>query len=247
LLAHVISDIGLVRETNEDSYVCDPPHLFVVADGMGGHVAGEIASKLAVTTVNGYIQEHVGKDNPEVLLKQAITQANTSIYQMALSKEEFNGMGTTVTALYVDGETIYWGHVGDSRIYLLRNGRLNQITNDHSLVWELVQSGNITRDEAHVHPKRNMLTRAVGTSCLITVGTSCLITVDTGFVQWKPGDIVLMCTDGLTNMVNETEICALLQSKDHDIVSILNQLVTQSKDAGGFDNITAILLKNEDA
>jgi serine/threonine protein phosphatase PrpC len=239
LLAHVISDIGLVRETNEDSYVCDPPHLFVVADGMGGHVAGEIASKLAVTTVNGYIQEHVGKDNLEVLLKQAITQANTSIYQMALSKEDFNGMGTTVTALYVDGKTMYWGHVGDSRIYLLRNGRLNQITDDHSLVWELVQSGNITKDEAHVHPKRNMLTRAVGTSCLITV--------DTGFIQWQPGDIVLMCTDGLTNMVSEEEICTLLQSKDCDIVSILNQLVIQSKDAGGFDNITIILLKNEDA
>jgi serine/threonine protein phosphatase PrpC len=239
LLAHVISDIGLVRETNEDSYVCDPPHLFVVADGMGGHVAGEIASKLAVTTVSGYIQEHVGKDNFEVLLKQAINQANTSIYQMALSKEDFNGMGTTVTALYVDGETMYWGHVGDSRIYLLRNGRLNQITDDHSLVWELVQSGNITKDEAHVHPKRNMLTRAVGTSCLITV--------DTGFTQWRPGDIVLMCTDGLTNMVSEEEICTLLQSKDCDIVSILNQLVIQSKDAGGFDNITIILLKNEDA
>ena len=239
MLAHVISDIGLVRETNEDSYVCDPPHLFIVADGMGGHVAGEIASKLAVTTVNSYIQEHVGKDNFEVLLKQAITQANTSIYQMALSKEDFTGMGTTVTALYVDGETMYWGHVGDSRIYLMRNGRLNQITDDHSLVWELVQSGNITRDEAHVHPKRNMLTRAVGTSCLITV--------DTGFVQWQQGDIVLMCTDGLTNMVSEEEICMLLQRKDCDIVSMLNQLVIQSKDAGGFDNITVVLLKNEDA
>lgn len=238
MLAHVISDIGLVRETNEDSYVCDPPHLFVVADGMGGHVAGEIASKLAVTTVNSYIQEHVGKDNLEVVLKQAIVQANTSIYQMALSKEDFNGMGTTVTALYVDGETMYWGHVGDSRIYLLRDGKLQQITDDHSLVWELVQSGNITKDEAHVHPKRNMLTRAVGTSCLITV--------DTGVIQWQSGDMVLMCTDGLTNMVSEEVICTLLQSKSN-VFSILNQLVVQSKDAGGFDNITAILLKDEDA
>jgi serine/threonine protein phosphatase PrpC len=238
LLAHVISDIGLVRETNEDSYICDPPHLFIVADGMGGHVAGEIASKLAVSTVTGYIQEHVGKDNLEVLLKEAITQANTSIYQMALSKEEFSGMGTTVTASYVDGETIYWGHVGDSRIYLLRNGKLHQITSDHSLVWELVQSGNITKDEAYVHPKRNMLTRAVGTSCLITV--------DTGLVHWKPGDIVLMCTDGLTNMVSEQEICTLMQRDDCDIISSVKQLVTQAKGAGGFDNITVILFKNED-
>jgi serine/threonine protein phosphatase PrpC len=238
LLAHVISDIGLVRETNEDSYICDPPHLFIVADGMGGHVAGEIASKLAISTVNGYIQEHVGKDNLEILLKDAIIQANTSIYQMALSKEEFSGMGTTVTASYIDGDTIYWGHVGDSRMYLLRNGKLNQLTNDHSLVWELVQSGNITRDEAYVHPKRNLLTRAVGTSCLITV--------DTGFVQWKPGDIVLMCTDGLTNMVSEQNICTLMQRKDCEISSIVEQLVNQAKDAGGFDNITVILLKNED-
>ncbi|MDF2635667.1 MAG: protein serine/threonine phosphatase [Pelosinus sp.] len=238
MLAHVISDIGLVRETNEDSYICDPPHLFIVADGMGGHVAGEIASKLAVSTVTGYIQEHVGKDNLEVLLKEAITQANTSIYQMALSKEEFSGMGTTVTASYIDGETIYWGHVGDSRIYLMRNEKLHQITSDHSLVWELVQSGNITKDEAYVHPKRNMLTRAVGTSCLITV--------DTGFVHWKPGDIVLMCTDGLTNLVSEQDIGTLMQSKECDLTSILDQLVTQAKEAGGFDNITAILLKNED-
>ncbi len=238
MLAHVISDIGLVRETNEDSYICDPPHLFIVADGMGGHVAGEIASKLAISTVNAYIQEHVGKDNLEILLKDAIIQANTSIYQMALSKEEFSGMGTTVTASYIDGDTIYWGHVGDSRMYLLRNGKLNQLTNDHSLVWELVQSGNITRDEAYVHPKRNLLTRAVGTSCLITV--------DTGFVQWKPGDIVLMCTDGLTNMVSEQNICTLMQRTDCEISSIVEQLVNQAKDAGGFDNITVILLKNED-
>lgn len=238
MLAHVISDIGLVRETNEDSYICDPPHLFIVADGMGGHVAGEIASKLAINTVNSYIQEHAGKDNLDILLKEAIIQANTSIYQMALSKEEFSGMGTTVTASYIDGETIYWGHVGDSRMYLFRNGKLNQLTNDHSLVWELVQSGNITRDEAHVHPKRNMLTRAVGTSCLITV--------DTGFVTWRPGDVILLCTDGLTNMVSEQEICTLMQQKDCDTASLVRQLVDRAKGAGGFDNITVILLKNED-
>lgn len=236
---HVISDIGLVRETNEDSYICNPPHLFIVADGMGGHVAGEIASKLAINTVYSYIQERVGKDNIETLLKEAIIQANTSIYQMALSKEEFSGMGTTVTASYIDGETIYWGHVGDSRMYLFRHGNLHQLTNDHSLVWELVQSGNITRDEAHVHPKRNMLTRAVGTSCLITV--------DTGFVRWKPGDAVLLCTDGLTNMVTEQEIASLMEKKDDDIASIVTQLVSRAKDAGGLDNITVILLKNEDS
>jgi len=235
-----MSDIGLVRGNNEDSYICEPPHLFVVADGMGGHAAGDIASKLAATTVCHYIDENAGANNNyEELLKQAIIQANTSIYQLSQSKEEFNGMGTTVSAVYVDGDNIYWGHVGDSRIYLMRNKEFIQITNDHSLVWELVQSGNITREEAQIHPKRNMLTRAVGTSCLIKI--------DTGVVAWESGDILLMCTDGLTNMLSEQEIYNHIKSGQNDFESIATQLVAQAKIAGGFDNITTILLKNGDA
>jgi len=239
VLVHVISDIGLVRGNNEDSYICEPPQLFVVADGMGGHVAGEIASKLAATTVSRYIGDNTGVANYEELLKQAINQANTAIYQLSQSKEDFNGMGTTVTAVYVVDDRIYWGHVGDSRLYLLRNRELSQITNDHSLVWELVQSGNITREEAQIHPKRNMLTRAVGTSCLIKI--------DTGVIAWEPGDYILLCTDGLTNMVNEQEIYNQIENKQGDFESILEQLIAQAKNAGGFDNITAILLKNGDA
>jgi len=234
-----MSDIGLVRGTNEDSYICEPPHLFVVADGMGGHVAGEIASKLAATTISRYIEENAGVNNYEELLKQAIIQANTSIYQLSQSKEDFNGMGTTVTAVYVDGDTLYWGHVGDSRIYLLRSREFSQITNDHSLVWELVQSGNITRAEAQIHPKRNMLTRAVGTSCLIKI--------DTGVLIWESGDILLMCTDGLTNMVSEQDIYNLIKDGQGNFQSIVQQLIVQAKKAGGFDNITTILLKNGDA
>jgi len=234
-----VSDIGLVRKTNEDSYICEPPHLFVVADGMGGHVAGEIASALATTTVSRYIMENDGASNYEELLKLAIMQANTSIYQLSQSKEEFNGMGTTITAVYVDGGTVYWGHVGDSRIYLLRNGEFSQITNDHSLVWELVQSGNITRAEAQIHPQRNMLTRAAGTSCLIKI--------DTGVILWESGDILLMCTDGLTNMVSEQDIYNLIKDRQGNLESIVNQLVVQAKHTGGFDNITTILLKNGDA
>lgn len=239
MLTHAISDIGLVRETNEDSYIAEPPHLFVVADGMGGHVAGEIASQLASTTVRRYIQENIGDINLEGLLQQAIDQANTAVYQLAQSKEEFNGMGTTVIAVYVDGDFVHWGHVGDSRIYLLRNGELSQITNDHSLVFELVQSGNITREEAKNHPKRNMLTRAVGTSSLIKI--------DTGVIRWEPEDIILMCTDGLTNMVSEQDIYKFINDPQGDFYSILENLVIQAKNAGGFDNITTILLKNGDA
>lgn len=239
MLTRGISDIGLVRETNEDSYISEPPHLFVVADGMGGHVAGEIASQLASTTVSHYIQENIGDINLEILLQQAINQANTAVYQLAQSKEEFNGMGTTVTAVYVDDDIVYWGHVGDSRIYLLRNKVLSQITKDHSLVFELVQSGNITKEEAKSHPKRNMLTRAVGTSCLIKI--------DTGIIRWEPEDILLMCTDGLTNMVSEQDISNLINDPQGDFNSILEKLVIQAKNAGGFDNITTILLKNGDA
>lgn len=238
MLTHALSDIGLVRETNEDSYVLEPPHLFVVADGMGGHVAGEIASQLASTTVRRYIEENVGDINLEILLQQAIDQANTAVYQLAQSKEDFNGMGTTVTAIYVDGDVVYWGHVGDSRIYLLRNGELSQITKDHSLVFELVQSGNITKEEAKSHPKRNMLTRAVGTSSLIKI--------DTGIIRWEPEDILLMCTDGLTNMVSEQDISNLINDPQGDFNLILEKLVVQAKNAGGFDNITTILLKNGD-
>ncbi|WP_378952148.1 Stp1/IreP family PP2C-type Ser/Thr phosphatase [Pelosinus sp. sgz500959] len=239
MLVHVMSDIGLVRATNEDSYICEPPHLFVVADGMGGHLAGEIASKLAVTTISRYIKENDGKFKDEELLRQAMTQANTSVYQLSLSKEEFNGMGTTVTAVYMENNKIFWGHVGDSRIYLLRNGEFSQITNDHSLVWELVQSGNITKEEAKIHPKRNMLTRAVGTSCLIKI--------DTGVIALESEDIILMCTDGLTNMVSHQDIYNLLKNSQDDLECITNQLVVNAKNAGGSDNITVILLKNGDA
>lgn len=239
MLVHGMSDIGLVRATNEDSYLCELSHLFVVADGMGGHAAGEIASKLAVTTISRYIQEHDEKIKYEELLKQAIVQSNTAVYQLSLSKEEFAGMGTTVTAAYVEGNTLYWGHVGDSRIYLLRNGELSQITNDHSLVWELVQSGNITKEEAKSHPKRNMLTRAVGTSCLIKI--------DTGAMALEAEDIILLCTDGLTNMVSEQEMYSILTNQEDDLEGIVNQLVVNAKNAGGADNITAILLKNGDA
>lgn len=239
MLVHVKSDIGLVRGTNEDSYICEPPHLFVVADGMGGHVAGEIASKLAVTTISRYIKENDEELKGEELLKQAIVQANTSIYQLSLSKEEFTGMGTTVTAIYIEENNVYWGHVGDSRIYLLRNQEFNQVTNDHSLVWELVQSGNITKEEAKIHPKRNMLTRAVGTSCLIKI--------DTGTIELKPDDMILMCTDGLTNMVSEQDIFKLLATRQENLECIVNELIVNAKNAGGSDNITTILLKNGDA
>ncbi|MDF2568927.1 MAG: prpC [Sporomusa sp.] len=237
MLAFAQSDIGMVRKTNEDSYVFSPPNLFVVADGMGGHVAGEIASNLGAKTIQEYLKKNSQLSDWEHILKEAIIQANTIIYQMSQSKSECLGMGTTVTAVYADGSEIYWGHVGDSRLYLLRGNMLEQITNDHSLVWELVQSGSITTAEALVHPHRNILTRAVGTSDTISV--------DSGRFLAQPGDRLLLCTDGLTNMVSEEDIFSIC-SHPGNLQEIVNKLVEQAKQAGGYDNITAIITEYKD-
>ncbi|TWH49086.1 Stp1/IreP family PP2C-type Ser/Thr phosphatase [Sporomusa sp. KB1] len=237
MLAFAQSDIGMVRKTNEDSYVFLPPHLFVVADGMGGHVAGEIASNLGANTIQEYIEKNSPPVDWEQSLQAAIVQANTRIYQMSQAKSECQGMGTTVTAAYLDNEEIYWGHVGDSRLYLIRENKLHQITNDHSLVWELMQNGSITSEEAQTHPHRNILTRAVGTSDTLAV--------DSGKFLWQPGDNLLLCTDGLTNMLSEETILNIcLQPSSPQ--TIVNTLVAQARQAGGYDNITAILLQYRD-
>lgn len=237
MLAFAQSDIGRVRKTNEDSYVFSPPHLFVVADGMGGHVAGEIASSLGASTIQEHIQKIKQPSDWEQVLKEAIDLANCIVYQMSQAKSECQGMGTTVTAVYAEGTEIFWSHVGDSRLYLIRDNMLRQITSDHSLVWELVQSGSITSEEALVHPHRNVLTRAVGTSDNICI--------DSGKFVWQPGDSLLLCTDGLTNMLNEEailNICTLLDNPQ----TIVNTLVEQAKEAGGYDNITVILVQYKD-
>ncbi|GBG56172.1 protein phosphatase PrpC [Sporomusaceae bacterium FL31] len=238
MLVFAKSDIGLVRQTNEDSYACIPPSLFLVADGMGGHVAGEVASRMAVKAVSDYIQSNltVGCDQ-ELLLEKAIIQANELIFSLSKSRDDCAGMGTTISIVFLDQSHVYWGHVGDSRIYMIRDNELHQLTNDHSLVWELVQSGNITKAEAHTHPQRNMLTRAVGTSKNIKV--------DTGTMNWSQGDLLLLCTDGLTNMLNEQEIQQIILADKNDGETVVNILISAANQAGGHDNVTAILLKNE--
>ncbi len=231
MLAHALSDIGKVRETNEDSFVCRPP-LFVVADGMGGHVAGEVASRMAVETVDSGVAAVNGAE-PLALLTEAITRANGLIFRMAQDNSDCAGMGTTLTAALAVGSRLYWGHVGDSRLYLLRGATLAQITEDHSLVSELVKKGSITPSEALNHPHRNILTRAVGTADQVKV--------DTGSLELAAGDKVLICTDGLTNMVSDDEIATILGG-DGDGAALLATLVAKANDAGGLDNITTILI-----
>lgn len=226
----------MVRQTNEDSYICDPPNLFIVADGMGGHVAGEIASKLAVNTVRDFLLANAAEETDQQnALKEAILAANISILNEAENHAEYAGMGTTISMLYIRGNDCFWGHVGDSRIYLLRGGAMTQITKDHSLVWDLVETGMITEEESLTHPQRNMLTRAIGVEETIRI--------DTGRVALAANDRFLLCTDGLTNMVSDDAIKSILSSCDQTEESV-EILVRRAMDAGGVDNITALLAEN---
>ncbi len=233
MLAFVKTDIGLVREVNEDHYAFKPPSLFIVADGMGGHVAGEIASKLAVDTMIEYIDQQPVDENIQIMLGNAVQLANQHIFERSQQGRQYLGMGTTVTACYVTDNKLYWAHVGDSRMYLLHGNELRQITDDHSLVGELLRNGTITKAEATVHPQRNILTRAVGTSSKILV--------DSGHLEWEKTDVLLLCTDGLSGLVGEDQIISLLKSARLDGQAAVNRLVQQALDAGGYDNITVIL------
>ncbi|MDR3564845.1 MAG: Stp1/IreP family PP2C-type Ser/Thr phosphatase [Negativicutes bacterium] len=237
MLAFAKTDIGKVRETNEDSFICVPP-LVAVADGMGGHVAGEIASRMAVDTLGKYIADHNGASDVELLLAQAIREASSLIFRLAQEKVECAGMGTTITAAYITAKTIVWGHVGDSRLYLVRDKELRQLSEDHSLIGELVRSGNITKEESLTHPQKNILTRAVGTDEQVRV--------DTGVTEWIAGDKLLLCSDGLTTMVRDEEILSVITSGAGG-EAVLDKLMAMANRAGGLDNITAILVQLGDA
>lgn len=232
--ANARTDIGLIRQANEDSYACVNPRLYIVADGMGGHVAGEIASNLVVETVKNFINHCEMKEEiDENILKEAISAANDTIFQKAQAHQEYSGMGTTISLVYFKENECLWAHVGDSRIYLHRNGCLSQLTNDHSLVWDLVSSGSITEDEAASHPQKNLLTRAVG------VGTT--VNIDTGMLTVSHGDRILLCSDGLTNMIGNEKIKEIIEKAPLDAAA--DSLVKSALAAGGIDNITAIVIE----
>lgn len=223
------TDIGKVREVNEDSYGYHG-RLFVLADGMGGHEAGEIASAIAVETV---LAADLG-DAPTTRLHQAILDANRAILAEVEKHPEHAGMGTTINVLYLDITQAYITNVGDSRIYRLSGGRLKQLTADDSLVAQLVKNGSITEEEAKVHPRRNVLIQALGMEGnlefeVTTVGIA-------------PGDKFLLCSDGLTGMLDEKTITSYLDA-DMAPQSIAEQLVGAADEAGGRDNITVIVVE----
>ena len=224
------TDVGRQRNANEDDFVLAPP-FFAVADGMGGAKAGEVASAMAT---EGFEGESDSGEPAEAQLARILREANRRIYDLAVSDESHRGMGTTLTAAKVTGEEISLAHVGDSRAYRMRDGELEQLTKDHSLVAELERSGQITAEAAEHHPQRSIITRALGPEPEVEV--------DTYTVPGREGDLFLLCSDGLTSMISDDEIGSILRSAN-SLDAAADALVRAANQSGGKDNITVVLFR----
>jgi serine/threonine protein phosphatase PrpC len=229
----VITDTGRRRRRNEDAYVCEPP-LFAIADGMGGAQAGEVASRLAAAA----LKESGADTGGEERIYDLIQEANRRVYDRSSTDPTTSGMGTTITVALVENRNVAFGHVGDSRAYLIRDGRMEQITEDHSLVNELMKSGKLSREEAEAHPQRSVITRALGTDPDVDV--------DTFTIEAQVGDVFLLCSDGLTDMVGENEIFEVVDENRPDIDAALKALVKAANRSGGEDNITVVAFEMAD-
>ena len=240
ILFSAVTDVGKMRENNQDCYFVSEkmPYIYAVYDGMGGHAAGDTASKTARDAVKKYFEVNtpfdINEDKARNLLHGALEYANKQIYLRAKNTPEYEGMGTTADVCFADFEKLYIGHVGDSRVYLLREGTLSQITKDHSLVEKLIDEGTITRQEARNHPNRNVITSALGTDEKL----------DWSFYSYdmNQDDIILICSDGVYEMLTDEEIRNALVT-DADISLTAQTLVDSANDKGGTDNITAVVLK----
>lgn len=228
--------VGLVRENNEDALLVREPSLFAVADGMGGYAAGEIASRSTIKAfeaATNSLRHEQEEQNIRKVMLEAFDKANTHVYKMAVSNESYSGMGTTMTALYLPGDGHgYCCHVGDSRLYLFRNDKLEQLTHDHTLVADLKEQGKITDEEAFVHPQRNILLQALGVE----------ETVNADFFSFRlqEGDRLLLCSDGLSDMLRAAEISRIIGCADPEQAA--DKLLEQSLDNGGRDNVSLILI-----
>jgi len=234
------TSVGIVRKANQDYYyVSEDGILNILADGMGGYKGGEIASKLATLSVVDYIEENFDKnkkyEKEEILeiIKKAMEYANSEVYHKAKGTEELEQMGTTLEVCLIYNNRAFIGHIGDSRVYRIRKGIIRKLTKDHSYVQTLVEDGTITKEEAEHHPKKNMLVKALG--CEVPVDVDVMVK---GFLK---DDIILICSDGLTNMVSEEEI---FNTINKDIENATQNLIEKANNNGGLDNITLIILKN---
>lgn len=233
-----ITDVGMVRKINQDYvYTSEKPlgnlpNLFLVADGMGGHKAGDYASRCAVETICEVAEKSLEKE-PVIILQKAIEAANEQIYQMSKVDEKYEGMGTTVVAAALFGNSLQVANVGDSRLYVVGN-TIKQITRDHSWVAEMVRLGEMDSDMAKNHAKKNIITRAVGAGQKIEI--------DFFTVDLAEGESVLMCSDGLTNMLEDEEIRMIMQGQ-RDVVERVQALVEEANKRGGMDNISVVLIE----
>ena len=225
-----LSHPGRKRRHNEDSYVVQPP-LFAVADGMGGAKAGELASGLAAAAV----QEIENDESGEARVAALIEEANRRVFTRASEDRDASGMGTTMTVALVEDDHVAIGHVGDSRAYLIRAGRLEQLTDDHSLVAELVRSGKLSPEEAESHPQRSVITRALGTEADVDV--------DTFSVEAAAGDLFLLCSDGLTTMVDDQTILDAVERHRPNLRDAAKALINAANRGGGEDNITVVFFE----
>ena len=231
------TDRGRVRTDNQDAYfagkITDDAVFAVVCDGMGGANAGNVASELAVRHISEYVirsyRDGMDMTDTEKTLKNAIVSANISLYDKAVNNTELAGMGTTAVAAFVKDGTAVIAHVGDSRIYLV-NGEIKQLTRDHSVVQSLIESGKITPEDAKVHPRKNVITRALGAEENVAVDSDCL--------NLSNGDTLLLCSDGLTNFLDDKDILKVFQN--NDISAVAERLVEEANENGGGDNITVV-------
>lgn len=247
--AVVLSDMGNIRTNNEDigmfyriadeDITREKGYLLIVADGMGGHKAGEVASKMATEIISQEYFKQSGNGGIEKNLLKAFSLANKRIYDLASSQKAFHGMGTTCSAFVITGDNVYYAHVGDSRGYFLKNNIIVRITEDHTYVQELVNKGEITTKEADVHPKRNILTNAMGTKPDLRI--------DTGKCNYmfEKNDRLMLCSDGLYDYLNENELAEILNSKS--LQEAAEQMIAEAKKRGGHDNITVVLSEKTEA
>jgi protein phosphatase len=239
---YCVSDIGLIRQNNEDSCkLLKDERFFVLADGMGGHQAGEVASKVTVEQLCTLFQErfdssHTDLAYAEHFIKEIIQEVNAMIYRLGRENSQLKGMGTTLCCILFHLQGLIYGHVGDSRIYRIRQGRLEQLTKDHSLLRELIDLGQLSEQQAGDFLYKNIITKAIGTELSVepTVAHCSL----------EPGDMILMCTDGLSDLVSFKEIQEILNENTEE--KIVQLLVKKAKQKGGYDNITVILVKVRD-
>ena len=240
--AYAKSDVGKVRELNEDSFYIsdslDEIQLYILADGMGGYKGGEVASKLAIQSAKNYIESNfkeIEKDKDSIiqLVGSSVEYANMIVYEKSKENDELNGMGTTLDVCLIYNNRVFIGHVGDSRVYRIRKEFMRKLTQDHSYVQKLVKDGTITKEEAVHHPQKNMLMKALG--CNAFVEPDVMVK---GFLK---DDILIMNSDGLTNLVSQEEI---YREAKKDIEQAPKELVNLANEKGGYDNITVIIIKN---